>query len=223
MIEGTIVEQIDEAMDFIRKNISVKFVMTGKPQRDEVWDYPLEAIRESIINAVCHRDYTMPSNTEVRIYDDRLTIWSPGSLPLGITMEDLLKPHGSVLRNKGIGAVLYDMGLIEQWGSGIGKMQNLCSLAGIPEPHFEEYQSGFLVEFRKDIYTEEYLRKLGLNERQINAVAYVKEKGKITNKEYQELTGVSRQMATIDLSEMVKKSVFERIGKAGKGIAYQLP
>ena len=223
MIEGTIVEQIDEAMDFIRKNISVKFVMTGKPQRDEVWDYPLEAIRESVINAVCHRDYTMPSNTEVRIYDDRLTIWNPGGLPLGITMEDLFQPHGSVLRNKGIRAVLYDMGLIEQWGSGISKMQKLCSLAGIPAPHFEEYQSGFLVEFSKNIYTEEYLRKLGLNERQINAVAYVKEKGKITNKEYQELTGVSRQMATIDLSEIVKKNVFERIGKAGKGIAYQLP
>ncbi len=71
MIKGTIVEQIDEAMDFIRKNISVKLVMTGKPQRDEVWDYPLEAIRESIINAVCHRDYTMPSNTEVRIFTRR--------------------------------------------------------------------------------------------------------------------------------------------------------
>ncbi len=113
--------------------------------------------------------------------------------------------------------------MIEKWGSGIGKILNLCSLADIPVPHFEEYQSGFLVEFRKDIYTEEYLRKLGLNERQINAVAYVKEKGKITNKEYQELTNVSRQMATIDLTKMVKKSVLERIGKAGKGIAYQLP
>ena len=61
------------------------------------------------------------------------------------------------------------------------------------------------MEFRKNIYTEEYLRKLGLNGRQINAVAYVKEKGKITNKEYQELTNISRQTATIDLSEMVKK------------------
>jgi ATP-dependent DNA helicase RecG len=223
MIEGTIVEQIDEAMDFIRKNISVKFVITGKPQRDEVWDYPLEAIRESIINAVCHRDYTMPSNTEVRIYDDRLTIWSPGSLPLGITMEDLLKPHGSVLRNKGIGAVLYEMGLIEQWGSGIGKMQSLCTNAGIPKPVFREFQQGFQVEFRKDIYTEEYLSGLRLNERQIKAVMYVKERGRITNKKYQELTNISRQTATIDLSEMVKKNVFERIGKAGKGIAYQLP
>jgi len=66
-------------------------------------------------------------------------------------------------------------------------------LAGIPAPHFAEYQSGFLVEFRKNIYTEEYLRQLGLNERQIKAVMYVKERGRITNKEYQELTNISRK------------------------------
>jgi len=153
----------------------------------------------------------------------RGNVWSPGGLSLGITMEDLLKPHGSVLRNKGIGAVLYDMGLIEEWGSGIGKMQNLCTNAGIPKPVFREFQQGFQVEFRKDIYTEEYLSGLRLNERQIKAVMYVKERGRITNKKYQELTNISRQTATIDLSEMVKKNVFERIGKAGKGIAYQLP
>jgi ATP-dependent DNA helicase RecG len=222
MIEGTIIEQIDEAMDFIRKNISVKFVMTGKPQRDEVWDYPLEAIRESVINAVCHRDYTMPSNTEVRIYDDRLTIWNPGGLPLGITMEDLLKPHGSVLRNKGIGAVLYDMGLIEQWGSGISKMQNLCSSAGIPVPHFEEYQSGFLVEFRKNIYTEEYLRKLGLNERQQKAVLHVKTTGKITNQELRELTDVVIRTASRDLEDLVRKGVLVKIGKTGRSTHYVL-
>jgi len=222
MIEGTIVEQIDEAMDFIRKNISVKFVMTGKPQRDEVWDYPLEAIRESIINAVCHRDYTMPSNIEVRIYDDRLTIWNPGGLTLGITMDDLFKPHGSVLRNKGIGAVLYDMGLIEQWGSGIGKILNLCSSADIPVPHFEEYQSGFLVEFRKDIYTEEYLRKLGLNERQQKAVHHVKTTGKITNQELRELTDVVIRTASRDLEDLVRKGVLVRMGKTGRSTHYVL-
>ncbi|MBC8430565.1 MAG: putative DNA binding domain-containing protein [Desulfobacterales bacterium] len=222
MIEGTIVEQIDEAMDFIRKNISVKFVMTGKPQRDEVWDYPLEAIRESIINAVCHRDYTMPSNTEVRIYDDRLTIWNPGGLPLGISMDDLFKPHGSVLRNKGIGAVLYDMGLIEQWGSGIGKMLKLCSLAGIPAPHFEEYQIGFLVEFRKDIYTEEYLSKLGLNERQQKAVHHVKTTGKITNQELRDLTDVVIRTASRDLEALVRKGVLVKMGKTGRSTHYVL-
>jgi ATP-dependent DNA helicase RecG len=77
MIEVNIIEQIDEAMDFIHKNINVKFIMTGRPEREQVWDYPLEALREAIINAVCHRDYTILSNIEVRIYDDKLIVWSP--------------------------------------------------------------------------------------------------------------------------------------------------
>lgn len=220
-IEGTIVDQVEEAMDFIRKNINVEFVMTGKPEREQIWDYPLEALREAIINAVCHRDYSIPSNTEVRIYDDSLIVWSPGSLPFGITLEDLYKPHSSVLRNKGVGVIFYDMGWIEQWGSGIDKMRKACIKAGLPEPQFEEYQ-GFRVTFRKDIYTEEYLRNLGLNERQIKAVMYVKEKGKITNKEYLELTEVSRVTASRELQDIVEKNVLQKIGKVGKGTKYIL-
>jgi len=222
MIEVTIVEQIDEAMDFIRKNINVKFVITGRPQREEVWDYPLEALREALINAVCHRDYTMPSNTEVRIYDDNLTIWNPGGLPLGITMEELFEPHKSILRNKGIGAVLYDIGLIEQWGSGISKMQNLCTNAGIPKSVFKESQQGFQVEFRKDIYTEEYLHKLGLNERQQKAVHHVKTTGKITNQELRELTGVVIRTASRDLEDLVRKGVLMKMGKTGRSTHYVL-
>jgi ATP-dependent DNA helicase RecG len=219
MIEGTIMEQVDETMEFIRKNINVRFVMTGKPAREQIWDYPLEALREAIINAVCHRDYTVPSNTDVRIYDDKLIVCNPGGLPFGITIEELYKPHSSVLRNKGIGGVFYDIGWIEQWGSGIDKMRRACTRAGLPEPHFEEYQ-GFRVIFRKDIYTEEYLRNLGLNERQIKAVIYVKEKGKITNKEYQELSVCSRNTATNDLRELIQKGVMRESGKKGAGAFY---
>jgi len=221
MIGGTIIEQIEEAMDFIRKNINVEFVMTGKPAREEIWDYPLEALREAVINAVCHRDYTVPSNTEVRIYDDELIVWNPGGLPLGLTVEDLLKPHPSVLRNKGIGGVFYDMGLIEQWGSGIDKMRKACVKAGIPEPKFEEHQ-GFRVIFRKDIYTEEYLFKKGLNQRQIKAVMYVKQKGKITNREYREMFNIKNRMALIDLSGLCEKQILTRVGKTGRGTEYIL-
>ena len=216
------VEQIDEAMDFIRKNINVKFVMAGKPERDQVWDYPLDALREALINAVCHRDYTMPSNAEVRIYDDELTIWNPGGLPLGLTIEDLYKPRRSILRNKGIGAVFYDMGLIEQWGSGIGKMRGLCEKAKLPPPMFEEYQNGFQVTFRKDVYTEDYLRNLALNDRQVKAVMAVKKRGKITNQEYQDLLSVSKRTASNDLKELVEKDVLEKIGTRGRGTLYKL-
>ncbi len=221
MIEGTIIEQVDEAMDFIRKNINVRFVMTGKPAREQIWDYPLEALREAVINAVCHRDYTIPSNTEVRIYDDKLIVWSPGGLPFGITIEGLYEPHSSVLRNKGIGGIFYDMGWIEQWGSGIDKMRKACMKAGLPEPQFEEYQ-GFRVIFRKDIYAEEYLRNLGLNGRQVKAVMYVKEKGKVANKEYQEIFGVSKATATRDLTDLVKKDIFNVAGVGKRDIHYFL-
>ncbi|MCD4798275.1 MAG: helix-turn-helix domain-containing protein [Methanosarcinales archaeon] len=221
MIVGTIFEQIDEAMDFIRKNINVEFVMTGRPQRDQIWDYPLEALREALINAICHRDYTIFSNIEVRIYDDKLIIRSPGFLPYGITLEELYKPHSSTLRNKGLAEVLYDTELIERWGSGIEKIQQHCLDAGLPEPIFEEYQ-GFQVVFRKDVYDEEYLRSLNLNERQIKAVMYVKEKGQITNKEYQEVCNTSKRTASRDLLDLVSSGFFEQIGTTGTGTAYIL-
>ncbi|MCD4843288.1 MAG: helix-turn-helix domain-containing protein [Methanosarcinales archaeon] len=219
MIVGTVFEQIDEAMDFIRKNINVEFVMTGRPQRDQIWDYPLEALREALINAICHRDYTIFSNIEVRIYDDKLIIRSPGFLPYGITLEELYKPHSSTLRNKGLAEVLYDTELIERWGSGIEKIQQHCLDAGLPEPIFEEYQ-GFQVVFRKDVYDEEYLRSLNLNERQIKAVMYVKEKEQITNKEYQEVCATSNRTASRDLADLVSSGLFDQVGITGKGTVY---
>lgn len=220
MIGGTVIEQVNEAMDFILKNINVKFITTGKPAREEIWDYPLEALREAVINAVCHRDYTLPSNIEIRIHDDKLIVWSPGGLPVGITLEDLYKPHSSVLRNKKIAGIFYDIGLIEQWGSGIDKMRKTCLNAGLPEPVFEEYQ-GFRVIFRKEILTEDYLRKIGLNERQIKAVTYVREKRRITNKEYRKLTGLSDEGARTDLNELVRKEIFQPKG-SGRSAHYVL-
>ena len=222
-------EEIEEAMDFIHKNINVRFFMTGEPAREQIWEYPLEALREALINAVCHRDYTIPSNTEVRIYDDKLIVWSPGGLPSGITLADLYKPHSSILRNRGIAKILYDIGWIEQWGSGIDKMRTACRKAGIPEPQFEEDQ-GFRVIFMKNIYTEEYLRnfdlnerqiRVDLNERQIRAVRYVKERGKITNREYRKMTDLSDEGARVDLNELVGKGLFQLKG-GGRGAHYVL-
>jgi len=219
LIEGSLFEQIEEAMDFVRKNTNVKFVMTGKPEREEVWDYPLEAVREAVINAVCHRDYTVMSHIEIRIYDDKLIVWSPGGLPLGLTMEDLFKPHASKLRNKGIAEVFFDTKIIEQWGSGIEKILNYCKEAEVQKPVFEEYQ-GFRVIFRKGVFNEEYLRGLGLNDRQIEAFFYVKEKGQITNKEYQKLCNVKDRLATMELKELVEKGNFEKVGSRGRGTHY---
>ena len=79
LVKGTAIEQIEDVMDFIRKNTNVRFEMTGEPRRREVWDYPLEALREVVINAVCHREYGDNADIQLKIYDNRLTV--PQNLP----------------------------------------------------------------------------------------------------------------------------------------------
>lgn len=96
------------------------------------------------------------------------------------------------------------------------------ALEHLPMPVFDEKFDGFLVIFRKDIYTAEYLKEVGLNERQIKAVMYVKGKEKITNKEYQELNMVSKRTATRDLNDLVDRSILEQVGITGKGTKYIL-
>jgi len=223
IIETDLISQVDEVMKFITRNIRVEYKIVGQPQRKELWEYPLEALREAIINAIVHRDYTVPSNVQVEIYDDRVEIWNPGNLLPGITIEDLYKKeHKSVIRNRQIAQVFYDIGYIEKYGSGTIKIIELCKQHDIPLPDFKEITGGFLVSFRKDIYNEEYLIGLGLNERQIKAVMYVKGKGKITNKEYQEICGIKKRQATEDLRELEDREILERVGKTGKGTYYVL-
>ena len=221
MVRGTIIEQVNDAIEFIRKNIRVAFVMTGEPERKQVWDYPVEALREAVINAACHRDYTISSSVEIRILADSLRVWSPGRLATGITLPELLSPHASVLRNKGIAQVLYDIGWIERWGGGIQKMRSASETAGIPEPVFQEDQ-GFSVTFRKDLFNPDSLSRMGLNPRQIQAVEYIRAKGKITNSEFQALASIGKRQATTDLADLEQREIIFRVGTTGKGTHYIL-
>ena len=93
---------------------------------------------------------------------------------------------------------------------------------GMPEPKFKDTGTSFVITFRIDIHTEEYLRNLGLNERQIKAVMYVKVNGKIANKKYQEICDTSERTATRELKHLVSSGVLEQIGSTGKGTSYIL-
>lgn len=201
--------------------MSVKFEIKGI-EREGIWDFPIEAIREVVINALIHKDYLSTAEIQIKVYDDRIWMWNPGKLPEQLSIEDLKREHSSYPKNPLIANAFYLAGFIEFWGSGTKRIVDLCKEQNLPEPDYEEEQSGFSVYFYKDIYTEENLRKMGLNERQIKAAMYVKERGKITNKEYQNLTSVSKPMATIDLRDIVKKKVFKKIGTTGRGTEYIL-
>ncbi|HCU25393.1 MAG TPA: transcriptional regulator, partial [Deltaproteobacteria bacterium] len=145
-MEGTLLDQVENTMTYFRERLQTRFEMTGKPQRNVVWEYPLEALREALVNAVCHRDYMESGHTQIRLYDDRLLIWNPGNLPDDLSVEMLKREHRSVPRNRLIAKVFFYAGLIEQWGSGVAKMISTTRALGLPEPIFEE-KDGFKVIF----------------------------------------------------------------------------
>ena len=156
-IEGTIFEQIEGVMGYFREKLDTRFVMTGRPQRDVVWEYPLEALREAVTNAVCHRDYLSTAHVQVRVYDKEVLFMNPGGLPAGLSVETLKQAHHSIPRNRQIAEALFYAGLIEHWGSGIEKMVDECSAAAMPEPVFES-DAAFRLTFKKSTVTEPELQ-----------------------------------------------------------------
>lgn len=107
-------------------------------QRTETFELPIAAIREALINALVHRDYSnFGRDIKVGIYDDAVNIVSPGGLPNGITLEEALTGR-SEIRNRVLARVFKELGYIEQWGSGIARIQELCEQAGSQTPVFKE-------------------------------------------------------------------------------------
>ncbi len=143
------VRAIEEAIGFIEKHY-LHGAEIGAMRRKERWTLPPVAVREAVINAAVHTDYAQRgAPIRIAIFADRLEVENPGLLPFGLTVEDL--PLGvSKLRNRVIGRVFHELGLVEQWGSGIQRMSSACRDMGLRPPLFEEIGS----RFRLTLFTE---------------------------------------------------------------------
>lgn len=142
-------QAIEAAIGFVQKH-ALHSVEIGAVRRTERWNLPPAAVREAVINAVAHADYAQRgAPIRVAIFDDRLEIENPGLLPFGLTVDDLHRGV-SKLRNRVIGRVFHELGLVEQWGSGIERMTAACRSAGIAAPQFEEIATRFRVTLRTE-------------------------------------------------------------------------
>lgn len=142
--------EVEGVMEFVKKHINKAYIITGRPQREERWDYPLDAIREIVINSIIHRDYTSAQDSIVKVYDDKIEFFNPGGLPAGLTVEKLLKGNYiSNARNKKIADAFKAAGLIEKYGSGIRRILDAFKAYGLPAPRFEETSGGFMVTVYK--------------------------------------------------------------------------
>ncbi len=218
-VEGNLFSQFRESEEAIKNFINVRYEIKGF-EREDIWDYPLEAIREAIANALLHRDYLRPVEIQIKVFDDKIYFFNLGGLPEELSIEKLFKlpiPKNPIIFN-----IFYLSGIVEKVGSGIERMINALKAAGLPELKIEASHLDFTLLFMKDIYTEEYLRNLRLNERQIKAVMYVKEKGRITNREYQVVAGTTDRTALRDLNRLCELGIFQRVGSTGRKTEYIL-
>ena len=221
-IHGNLFEQIEKAMDLLfTKYIKAEISYEGI-NRVEKFEYPKEAVREALLNAIAHKDYSGGVPIQISVYSDKIIFWNEGQLPENWTVKTLLEKHASRPYNPDIANALFRSGYIESWGRGTIKIIKECKQAGIPEPAFGYDSSDISVEFRKDIYNEKHLQSLDLNGRQVKAVFFTKDKGKITNSDYQTLNDVSRETATRDLKELIDKQLIKPSGQKGAGAFYTL-
>ena len=220
---GTLFDQVDQATDFILAKIN-----RNVPPRDSApvsktrYEIPKEVIQEAVVNAVAHRDYTSDASVQVSVFSDRIEVRNPGSLPPDLTIEDLKIQHSSRPRNHRIAFPLYLAHYIEKIGYGTLQMIAGCKEAGLPEPEFAQSGGEFGVTIWRDWLTDAVLAGLELSERQKKAIRFVKEKGRITNTEYQKVADIQKREASRDLTELVDKEVFIKKGIHGKGVHYIL-
>jgi predicted HTH transcriptional regulator len=179
-------------------------------------------VTEAIVNAVAHRDYASNASVQVMLFSNRLEVWNPGELPPPLTVDQLRRPHASIPHNPLVADPLFLARYIEKAGTGTLDMIALLREASLPEPEFRQDGGMFVQTLRRDWRTDEVLAGYNLNDRQLQAVAHVKKTEKIANSEYQQLMGVAKRTAHRDLSDLVAKGLFMKVGTRGKGAFYRL-
>lgn len=231
-IKGPIYKMIEEVEVFFKRNTRLANKIV-EFKRVDIPEYPFEAIREAVVNAIAHRDYARTgSPIMIAIFDDRVEVRNPGGLLPHLNIKKLEGNHAT--RNEAICSIFHETMDMERFGTGIGKMKKLMKEHGLRAPEFSEEGDFFVVKFYgpgskildlvPSILEERQtdLKKLGLNERQIEALRLmVNEKKILTNELYQAVNKVSRRTALRDLRGLVESGQVKTKG-VGKGTKYSV-
>jgi len=218
-IRGVLPDHIRRAEAFVTANMRRGMRIRGL-EREEIPEYPISVVREAIVNAVAHRDYSIRGdNIRVLMFSDRMEVYSPGRLPGHVTLDNLVDERYS--RNESVVQVLAEMGFIERLGYGIDRMIAVCKQEGLPQPDFSETSAGFKVT----VYSHapslvgagppaNLYAHLQLNLRQEKALEYLQTHRHITNRDYQLLyPDASSETLRRDLAGLVDKGVILKIGQ----------
>ncbi|NGX59649.1 MAG: hypothetical protein KR126chlam3_00804 [Chlamydiae bacterium] len=201
---------IEEIIAFIEKNTR-KEAFIGKIRRLDLPQYPPEAVRELVVNALVHADYSLRgTHIQIALFSNRIEITNPGGLPFGQTMEKALSGY-SRLRNHVIGRVFRELQYIEQWGSGLQRIQGICKKIGLKSPVFQEQDN----HFRATLYSLKETKTLHSKYEQ-QLINYLSKRGTIQTKRAAKLWKLSDRAARMRLSKMAQIGMIIRISTAEK-------
>ena len=210
-VVGPAARLVERTWDVLYKEIHQEPLVEGLERR-ETFEYPVKAVREAVVNAVCHRDYGIAGQrVEIRLFSDRMEIMSPGGLPGHITLDNILDEHYS--RNPRLVRGLYYWGYIEELGQGIDIIYEVMQREHHPPPQFRDTARSFTVTLLSaiDKLAVQYGNDLG--ERQVRALRYLEDHERITNRQYQELCpDVSPETLRLDFRALVEKGILLKIG-----------
>jgi ATP-dependent DNA helicase RecG len=223
-LDGTILEALDDVVKFIRRNTRLAARITTM-RRQDIPEYPEVALREVLVNAVAHADYSLTGmRIRVAIYADRMEIENPGMLPFGMTLDDL-KAGVSRIRNRVIARVLRELGMLEEWGTGYRRVMEDCRAGGYPEPEWQELGPALRVVFRPHAAAAAETTNVPINvpvnvpinDRQRWFLDQVSRGIPVGAREMAEYLQVSEKTARRDIADLRSKQLVEFVGARKTG------
>lgn len=220
-IHGSILEQIDKVVELVHLKYMKAKISYVRMQRIERYFVPEEALREAILNAICHKQYQSGVPVQISIYEDRLYIANCGCLPENWTQENLMQKHASRPYNPNIAHVLYLAGFIESWGRGIEKICSSCEREGLPLPDYTINPGDIMILFKapKDRIVHSVTREVTdqLTDTELQILGLIEEDPAYTSSVLAEKLSLSRKTIALWLKKLKEKNIIERIGSDRKG------
>lgn len=221
--EGSIQDQMESAFQYVLEKINRGMRIQGM-YRQDMYELPVDSVREMIANSVAHRSYLEPGNIQVALFDDRLEVTSPGMLLNGVSIKKMKEGY-SKPRNRAIASAFAYMKIIEKWGSGIPRILRECSEYGLPEPEFIDFDGDFRVNMYRQLpekdwsHTDDtkYDTNDTISENDTKILNLIRENPFITQAELKEKLQVSIVTVKRLMADLQKRGLIERQGSSRKG------
>jgi ATP-dependent DNA helicase RecG len=229
-IHGNLFQQVEKTMDLLLTKYLKAYISYEKLQRVENFLFPEPALRETLLNAVVHKDYASGNPIQISVYDDKIIFWNAGRLPEELTIEQLHQKHPSIPFNPLIAATFFRAGYIEAWGRGIEKIMDECRHAKISPPIIQNQFNGIQVKFQSEIdwQKDDDKNRMAMNDIHHKKLENTRDKivrlmsksPDISSRKIADILGLTKKAVEWQIKRLKNDGIIKRVGppKGGKWV-----